>query len=128
MDGVFHEHVLEHLPIKVGFQFLCECRRVLKQGGILRVCVPDAGACIDSYAGKISSQWADSAPVPMMAVEKLFYEHQHVAMYDATKLTAMMRLAGFREVAQRQYGDSALSPIPDTERRSAGGLRVEGIR
>lgn len=126
VDGVFHEHVLEHLPTRVGYGFLRECRRVLRPGGVLRVVVPDAGACIDSYSGKISSAWADSEPVKIMAIEKLFYEHQHVAMYDEEKLTALMRVAGFREVARRDYGESALSPVPDTEKRRGGSLYVEG--
>lgn len=126
VDGIFHEHVLEHLPTRVGYAFLQECRRVLRPGGVLRVVVPDAGACIDSYSGKISSAWADSEPVKLMAVEKLFYEHQHVAMYDEEKLTALMRAAGFVEVARREYGDTALSPVPDTEKRRGGSLYVEG--
>lgn len=38
---VYHSHVLEHLTRDSGRAFLCECRRVLKSGGILRIAVPD---------------------------------------------------------------------------------------
>ena len=126
VDGIFHEHVFEHLPVRVGYGFMLECRRVLRPEGVLRVAVPDAGLCLDSYAGKADPGWANSKPVPMMAVEDLFYEHKHVAMYDEQKLTAIMRVAGFRGVERKQYGDTALSVVPDTPRRRDGTLYVEG--
>lgn len=40
-DVVYHSHVLEHLPRALAPVFLGECRRVLREGGILRVVVPD---------------------------------------------------------------------------------------
>jgi SAM-dependent methyltransferase len=41
VDVVYHSHVLEHLDRQDAPGFLCECLRVLKPGGILRVVVPD---------------------------------------------------------------------------------------
>ena len=40
-DGVYHSHVLEHLPRADGERFLRECWRVLLPGGTIRVVVPD---------------------------------------------------------------------------------------
>lgn len=40
-DVVYHSHVLEHLPRTLAPAFLGECRRVLREDGILRVVVPD---------------------------------------------------------------------------------------
>jgi predicted SAM-dependent methyltransferase len=40
-DGVYHSHVLEHLPRAEGERFLRECWRVLRPGGTIRVAVPD---------------------------------------------------------------------------------------
>ncbi len=40
-DGVYHSHVLEHLPRDRAVPFLRECRRVLRPGATLRVAVPD---------------------------------------------------------------------------------------
>ena len=40
-DGIYHSHLLEHLPKRVAPIFLRECFRVLKEGGIARVVVPD---------------------------------------------------------------------------------------
>jgi len=40
-DGVYHSHVLEHLPRADGERFLRECWRVLRPGGTIRLAVPD---------------------------------------------------------------------------------------
>ncbi|HZU41664.1 MAG TPA: methyltransferase domain-containing protein [Terriglobales bacterium] len=40
-EVVYHSHVLEHLSKKQALPFLCECFRILKPGGIIRVAVPD---------------------------------------------------------------------------------------
>ncbi len=126
VDGIFHEHVLGHLPNRVGYRFMVESRRVLNAGGVLRVGVPDAGLCLNSYAGKADPGWAESKPVPMLAVEDFFYEHKIIAMYDEEKLTAVMRVAGFATAERKDYGDTSLPVVPDTPRRSSGTLYVEG--
>ena len=41
VDFVYHSHVLEHFVKSQGEQFIKECYRVLKTGGVLRVVVPD---------------------------------------------------------------------------------------
>jgi predicted SAM-dependent methyltransferase len=40
-DVVYHSHVLEHFEASNGARLLRECHRVLRQGGIIRVAVPD---------------------------------------------------------------------------------------
>ena len=40
-DLIYHSHLLEHLDQEEGEVLIKECFRVLKQGGILRVVVPD---------------------------------------------------------------------------------------
>jgi predicted SAM-dependent methyltransferase len=40
-DVVYHSHLLEHFPKKAALQFILECHRVLKPGGVIRVAVPD---------------------------------------------------------------------------------------
>lgn len=41
IDFVYHSHILEHFTKIQGAYFLEECYRVLKDGGILRVVIPD---------------------------------------------------------------------------------------
>lgn len=49
VDVVYHSHVLEHLDRNVAPEFIRECHRVLKKGGILRIVVPDFEKCCRNY-------------------------------------------------------------------------------
>lgn len=125
VDAVFHEHLLEHLPLVDGYALTRECFRVLKPGGILRIGVPDAGDVLGSYAGTNDSGWTSEWPTGMLAVLALFYGHDHRAMYDAETLILMCRAAGFASAERRGHGEGWLQPSPDTPERE-GSLYVEG--
>jgi predicted SAM-dependent methyltransferase len=46
---VYHSHVLEHFPKEKAPDFLQECYRVLRTGGIIRVAVPDLAQIVAHY-------------------------------------------------------------------------------
>lgn len=52
VDSIYSSHLLEHMQYKDLLNFLQECRRVLKQGGIFSVCVPDIRQYIEAYLNK----------------------------------------------------------------------------
>jgi SAM-dependent methyltransferase len=72
-DGVYHSHLLEHLDREVVPDFLKECHRVLKPGGILRVVVPDLEKLARSYVD-IMNLLPDRANMSQyhFAVEQIF--------------------------------------------------------
>lgn len=41
VDRIFIEHGLEHIDSAHGMRFLAEAHRVLKPGGVIRICVPE---------------------------------------------------------------------------------------
>lgn len=49
IDVVYHSHLLEHLEKNQAFDLMLETYRVLKQGGVLRVVVPDLERACRSY-------------------------------------------------------------------------------
>ncbi len=49
VDFVYHSHVLEHMTKADGATFIGECFRVLKNGGIIRVAVPDLEMLVKCY-------------------------------------------------------------------------------
>ena len=130
-DAVFHEHVLEHFSLSDGLRLIDDSFRVLRPGGVLRVGVPDAGAYAHSYtrggAGVIEGV-RPGRPTPMMALAEIFYSHGHRWMYDAETLAYVMSAAGFTSVAERPFGESAISPAPDSESRRDETVYVEGTR
>ena len=53
VDRIYSSHLLEHLTFEEGQRLLSECRRVLKSGGEISVCVPDARRFIECYMGTV---------------------------------------------------------------------------
>jgi len=49
IDFIFTEHMIEHLDEIDGFNFMSECFRILKPGGVLRISCPSIDGVIDVY-------------------------------------------------------------------------------
>ncbi|HTK18631.1 MAG TPA: methyltransferase domain-containing protein [Mucilaginibacter sp.] len=49
-EVVYHSHVLEHFPKDKAIDFILECYRVLKPGGIIRIAVPDLEQIVKNYS------------------------------------------------------------------------------
>jgi predicted SAM-dependent methyltransferase len=52
-DVVYHSHLLEHLPKQMAPAFIAECFRVLKEGGLIRVVVPDLEQIARQYTEQL---------------------------------------------------------------------------
>lgn len=48
-DGIYSSHTFEHLKKEVSVFNLKECFRILKPGGVLRLCLPDITKYFDAY-------------------------------------------------------------------------------
>ena len=64
-DLVYHSHVLEHFTKVAATNFIQECYRVLRPGGILRVVVPDLEQIARLYLTSLekapgSTEWAEN--------------------------------------------------------------------
>lgn len=129
-SAVFHEHLLEHIPLQTGAAFLDECFRVLEPGGTMRVGVPDAGKLIESYLG--DGEYLESLhpgrPTRLLGVQELFYWHRHTTMFDEETLAFMFRAAGFPDPETCEWGETRLGLAPDTERRRAETLYMEAVK
>jgi len=54
-EVVYHSHLIEHFTRDEAKDFICECKRVLKPGGIIRVVVPDLEAIVRTYLMTLES-------------------------------------------------------------------------
>lgn len=83
VDFILIEHCLEHVNCSDGFKFMEEALRILKPGGVLRVCVPmleriqDIAHCRD-----------------------LIINHGHQVIYSRDTLITALQIAGFEVVTE----------------------------
>lgn len=80
-DFVFCEHCLEHVNGAKGFLFMEECHRILKPGGVLRLCVP--------HLDRISD---------IAHCRDLIVGHGHEMVFNESNLITMLQIAGFDSV------------------------------
>jgi len=67
-DLVYTSHFLEHIPKDKVLIFLCECYRVLRPGGILRVTLPDAAEMFQQFLYFRHSDQHDKADFLMLEI------------------------------------------------------------
>ena len=116
MNIIYTSHLLEHFPCKEGRAVVSECFRVLKQGGIVRLMVPDVSYIVGEYI--------DERLMAYELVERLgvlygagktgstkhlshFVSFPHKCVYDISALLAVLREAGFHAESRRPF-DSAI--------------------
>jgi predicted SAM-dependent methyltransferase len=130
VQAVFHEHLLEHLPLPAGVALLRASHELLAPGGVLRVGVPDAERYLVDYVERrgVLETLRPERPTPMTAINELAYLYGHASMWDAETLCLVLAELGFAEVRPRPSGESALDPVPDWPAHEAETLYVEAVR
>ena len=103
-DGVFCQHVLEHLyPIDV-YNLLTELLRTLKPACYLRICVPDLSKYVDYYLGKPSPKEFSKWPTGAEAIRALTQNWGHCSVWDSELLALTLRRVGFVNVKEMEFG------------------------
>jgi predicted SAM-dependent methyltransferase len=120
VSTIYTSHLLEHIPFKQLIPFLEECKRVLKPGGgVLSVCVPNAGNYIEAYIEKrqfrsIESFYELAKVETGSFIDQLNYiaymDGQHCYLFDEENLLNTLKKAGFSKVQLRTF-DSAIDMI-----------------
>lgn len=126
VDQINCSHLLEHFKIETeGEPFLRECRRVLKQNGILRIGVPDLKKIVDAYMkGEMDKFYrSESLDHPAQPEEYLKAPSQadkfwrmissdHKTCYDLDALRKVLGAAGFPDAKEVPY-DKELDMFPE---------------
>lgn len=129
---VYSEHFFEHIPYPEGATAcLAESFRVLRPGGVLSVGVPDPVPILAAYLAGTHVPYYDyflnhssvrrHLRTPMEAVNWLFRQGgEHQFIYDYPSLEKMLQLAGFQDVARRDW-----DPNRDSETRRFETIYVD---
>lgn len=148
VDCIHCEHFIEHVEVPEALAFLREAHRVLRNGRPLRLVTPDLEVLLQCYSTfrltqdhvalrAHSRQWRGDA-AHIQAADWLNDKCRmwgHTFIYDAPKLTALLREAGFRTVHPESYGLSRLPELRGLEvkedlepGREAESLVLEAIK
>ena len=121
VEFVYSSHFLEHMPYEAGQAILKESLRVLKPGGTISICVPNARLYIDAYLGdtplSADHNFWEPALVSRSGIDLLNYVAYmggaHACMFDEPSLVARLERVGFVETQTRPF-DSSID-LPERE-------------
>ncbi len=144
--AIFCEHFFEHIDYteEVPF-FLSECRRVLKDGGVIRIIVPDAGAYLHAYCVEGWDALRRLRPMTSDRTDLIFEHTYHTKMelinlvfrqgyehkfaYDYETIEFLLYRYGFSCVQRMEFGRSRLPELAiDLVDRATESLYVEAIK
>lgn len=121
---IYTSHMLEHISYSQLIPFLKECLRVLKAGGQISVCVPNARNYIQAYIEKRhfrdSSSFYEPAVIDTGSyIDQVNYiaymADKHCYMFDEENLINTLRKAGFKSVELRSFDEAVDLNIRDVE-------------
>lgn len=121
-DYIFSSHFIEHLYRNDALNLLKECYRVLKEGGVLRISIPDLKYAISLY---------DSGKKDEMLLNYFFLESggshysSHKYMYDFEMLSKLLKGIGFFEINRCEYQKGALPDSHVLDNQPEVSLYVE---
>jgi predicted SAM-dependent methyltransferase len=131
VPAVYSAHFFEHLSKSQTVELLRECHRVLKPGGIIRICVPSLDEEIQKIRKAIDAyERGDAEPIQPFVTQPLagyvdgFSTHKH--MYGFRELQRALADVGFSRISQRSRREGALTDAAQLDVRD--GLFVEAVK
>jgi predicted SAM-dependent methyltransferase len=110
VNMIYSSHLLEHFYYKDLLMLLNECQRVLKEGGCISLCVPDASIYIKKYLDpenvKLEQIFEPAFTInsPIDYINYIAYmDSNHRFMFDENNMLAILNKVGFRNVSKRKF-------------------------
>lgn len=115
VDMIYTSHMLEHISYPALLDFIAECRRVLKNGSCLSVCVPNAALYIDAYVNNTHFLGPSRGYQPALVKTESFLDQvnyiaymggEHAYLFDKENLVNTLKKGGFTRVLLREFDPS----------------------
>jgi predicted SAM-dependent methyltransferase len=116
VELIFAEHFLEHLTLAEGLGFLRECRRVLRDDGVLRLSTPNLDWVWLTHYKPPDELSSEEQLVGCLEINRAFHGWGHEFLYNFRTLQLALEAAGFEEVIAREYGESDVEALRNLER------------
>ncbi|HNR86817.1 MAG TPA: hypothetical protein PKM65_00585 [Spirochaetota bacterium] len=126
-DGVFTEHMLEHLTPKDAIGLLSELLRTLKPGKWLRISVPDLETYINYYNGsRVDEQFGSNWETGAEAIYSLTRCFGHQSVWDYKILNVLLSEIGYTQIKKVRFGKGAdMSIVLDNPERKWESVYIE---
>lgn len=122
-NGVFSEHVLEHLYHDEVIFLLKEIERTMMPGATLRIVVPDLQQCCEDYC---SNNVTLSGETGARVMWSLTQNWAHKSLWDFELMFEALELAGFIKIHKCQFLEGELPELlKDSPHRRHRSLYVE---
>ncbi len=112
VETIYSSHMFEHIPFQRLLRLIGECHRVLRPGGRVLVCVPNARLYVDAYVEGREAEPAENMYAPALTptgskIDVLNYtaymSEAHKYMFDEENLPNTLRAGGFRHAELRDF-------------------------
>jgi len=113
--AIYAEHFLEHLSLDHGLLFLRECRRVLKDDGVLRVSTPNLDWVMRTHY-RFDPIPDTESELECVRINRAFHGWGHQFLYNGPMLARALKAVGFETVSFQRYGESEIPEMRDLER------------
>ena len=124
-EFVYSSHLLEHLDRDVAERCLREVHRVLKDGGVVRLAVPDLDAVVAAYDPADPARFLHG--IYESNSRRRSRASQHRWQYNALSLEELLRRVGFRQTEVCEYQAGRCPDLDRLEFRR-GSLFVEALK
>lgn len=121
-DFVYSSHFLEHLFKRDAERLLTDSFRVLKSGGIVRICIPDLAYAVAMYARGEKAAMLENY---FFVEDKESQLARHKYMYDFELLKSLLERIGFSQVACCSYQQGQTPDLQLLDNRPEETLFVE---
>ena len=137
-DFVYSSHMIEHLSRWQGLRFVRECRRVLRDGGVLRLATPDLELMVRDYLSGTSpfnhdaktpgdafcAEYRAYSDVQLNGVKSIIHKllsgDSHQWLYDRASIAELLREGGFAEINSCSYRQGSVPDLSAVEHRQRG--------
>jgi hypothetical protein len=142
--GVYASHVLEHLPFDDFHSALENTRKMLAEGGVFRLVVPDLEWAAREYLHRLAAKDATaneffldetrlgrrSRKNGIGRVQEALGTSSHYWMWDELSLSQALKRHGFREVRRCFFGDchDPMFRLVEAQDRFENAVGMEAIR
>jgi SAM-dependent methyltransferase len=125
IDVFYSSHFFEHLFKKDAERLLREMRGALKDGGIIRIAVPDLAHAVGLYTEGKTKEMLENY---FFVDDRSSYLARHKYMYDFDSLRALLAEAGYQNIRRCNYQEGASPDLVSLDNRPEETLYVEATR